>query len=300
MSPAVEPQPLTAEAHALRGRLRRRGELYWVGEDHTGDTKAENTLVAPRLDRRRVAIDTASGHDFYSSPRLSPDGAPLAGSAGTTRNAVGRHRAVGRRLTRRLGRAQPCKIAGGPDESIFQPEWLPTARSISSPTGPAGGTSTAGRGRQSNPPVRRRPSSALPHGYSALRSLRLRADRTPHLHATTRRPRQLRRPGHRDPDATRSGPVHDDLRSARRAGDRVVFHRRVPDRDRSVVSLDLTTGELDVLRRSRERTSTRRTSLGAAGDRVSDRGRPDRACVLLSAAQRDYARPRTRSRRCSS
>ncbi|MCS6935937.1 MAG: S9 family peptidase [Candidatus Bipolaricaulota bacterium] len=129
--PGAVPQPITPE-----GALRyadavldaRRNRLICVREDHTvPGREAVNTIVSVKLDGDpeggRVLL---SGNDFYASPRISPDGTKLAwltwnhpkmpwdgtelwvaeiAPDGSVRNAQ--------------------KIAGGPTESIFQPEWSP-------------------------------------------------------------------------------------------------------------------------------------------------------------------------------
>jgi dipeptidyl aminopeptidase/acylaminoacyl peptidase len=106
--------------------------LICVCEDHSGQpAEAENKLV--RLDLR-VAGDTgdhsmkvlASGSDFYASPCLSPDGSRLAWLCWNHPNMpwdgtelwTGEFGADG-------GLLNFEKIAGGPDESIFQPQWSP-------------------------------------------------------------------------------------------------------------------------------------------------------------------------------
>ena len=77
-----QPLPITPEGpwRYADGLIdsRRRG---WIGvrEDHSADGQAVNTIV--RLDIADLADEgavLASGHDFYSSPRLSPDGRWLA------------------------------------------------------------------------------------------------------------------------------------------------------------------------------------------------------------------------------
>src|SRR6185312_166651 len=68
----------------------------------------------------------ASGNDFYSSPRLSPDGSRLAWLTWNHPNMpwdstelwVGKIGEVGSIV-------EPQRIAGGNGESIFQPEWSP-------------------------------------------------------------------------------------------------------------------------------------------------------------------------------
>jgi dipeptidyl aminopeptidase/acylaminoacyl peptidase len=132
--PGEVPLPVTPDPARPRGlryadgvvdHARRR--MIWVCEDHTTETlQPVNTLVAIALDGGRAPSPLADGRDFYAAPRLSPDGSRLAwlewdhpqmpwlgcelwsaelfadGSLGNRR-----------------------RIAGGTDESIFQPEWSP-------------------------------------------------------------------------------------------------------------------------------------------------------------------------------
>ncbi|HEY0098996.1 MAG TPA: prolyl oligopeptidase family serine peptidase [Pyrinomonadaceae bacterium] len=153
-----KPQPLTPEsnnelryADMIVDASRRR--LIAVREDHTAGThEPTNALVAVSLEPYTKRADTAdvdatnadalnvdtpgnggqvlvSGYDFYSSPRLSPDGKELAWLCwnhpnmpwdGTElwRGDVGADGAI----------TGARRIAGGRDESIFQPEWSPDGR----------------------------------------------------------------------------------------------------------------------------------------------------------------------------
>jgi dipeptidyl aminopeptidase/acylaminoacyl peptidase len=137
---AAEPQALTS-APPARGRQRRfadgvidRRRNRWIGvrEDHTGEGEAVNTIVAVGLgDGGEPGRVLAGGHDFLCSPRLSADGNRLAWLAwdhpnmpwnGTTLYLadVAEDGAMG----------EPRVIAGGPTESIFQPEWSPDGAAI--------------------------------------------------------------------------------------------------------------------------------------------------------------------------
>ena len=125
------PQPLSpardmryADGVVDRGRQR----IVLVREDHTGGGGAVNTLVSLDLegDEAGGGIPLADGGDFYASPQLSPDGTHLAWLTWNHPNMpwdgcelwVGELSAGGEvRLVRR--------VAGGHDESIFQPEWSP-------------------------------------------------------------------------------------------------------------------------------------------------------------------------------
>jgi dipeptidyl aminopeptidase/acylaminoacyl peptidase len=136
---AAEPVPLTPmPGDPERNRRYADGILdrprrTWIGvrEDHTDASKQypDNTIVAVALegagsDPGRIL---ASGHDFFSSPRLSPDGRRLAYLAwdhpdmpwvGTTLYVV----ALGEDGT---PAGAPAAIAGSRTESVFQPEWSP-------------------------------------------------------------------------------------------------------------------------------------------------------------------------------
>lgn len=95
------------------------GSLICVRETHPEDGEATNELVSVDLDGAVTVI--ASGSDFYSSPRISMDGTRLAWIEWSHPNMPwdGTRLVVAdlEDLTDRT------VVAGGPDESIVQPEW---------------------------------------------------------------------------------------------------------------------------------------------------------------------------------
>jgi dipeptidyl aminopeptidase/acylaminoacyl peptidase len=106
----------------------QRDRLICVREDHTTKrSEAMNTLATLKLegndDYGTVLVE---GADFYSSPRLSPDGMRLAWLTWNHPNMpwdqsqlwIGTFGDDGQLATTEL-------VAGGKDESIFQPEWSP-------------------------------------------------------------------------------------------------------------------------------------------------------------------------------
>ena len=125
-----QPQPLTPEAKMSYADAvidRQRNRLYAVREDHTGEgQEAVNTLVSINLENGEDVRVLVSGNDFYSSPRLKPDGSQLAWLTWNHPNMPwdGTELWVAQiNPDGSLGESQ--LVAGGADESIFQPEWSP-------------------------------------------------------------------------------------------------------------------------------------------------------------------------------
>lgn len=103
-----------------------RGRLIGVCEDHReGSHEPVNTLVSIDLATGAVEV-IADGHDFFSSPCMSPDGTQLAWLTWDHPNMpwdgtelwVAQIAADGALGT-------PRQVAGGQAESLFQPAWSP-------------------------------------------------------------------------------------------------------------------------------------------------------------------------------
>ena len=178
----------------------------------------------------------------------------------------------------------------------------PTGRFTSSPTAAAGGTSTAATATATKRSCRWRPSSARRNGSSVS-------------------PPTRSCPAARSPAPTRAEAL-DDLGLLRAGASRSTrsIHRtfrlicptcavtatgsstsaRARPRRAAVVTLDTETGALEILARSLEQEIEPRLHLGPARDRVSDRGRADRARALLRARTTRTSRRRATSARRSS
>ncbi|MGH7888450.1 MAG: TolB family protein, partial [Candidatus Binatia bacterium] len=136
-----ESAPLTPQA-ALRyadGQFdRRRNLLFSVREDHTAGREAANAIVRVNFHGEDAGEIVVSGSDFYSSPRLSPDGSQLAWLMWNHPNMPwdGTELWVGK-LAGEGSVIEKENIAGGEDESICQPEWSPdgTLHFVSDRTG---------------------------------------------------------------------------------------------------------------------------------------------------------------------
>ncbi|NLE44801.1 MAG: S9 family peptidase [Chloroflexi bacterium] len=128
------PQPITPEPSLARGVRYADGCLtpdgrfiVSVRETHHGDDRVINDLVAISLDGSEAPRVITSGYDFYSNPRISPDGRKLAWLCwndplmpwdGTELWVATLNTDASIDAARR--------VAGGSAESIFQPEWSPS------------------------------------------------------------------------------------------------------------------------------------------------------------------------------
>lgn len=129
---ALTPDVGQAKLRYADGRVDpNRGVWVGVREDHRIEgQQAVNSLVAIDLACGGEGIVLHSGYDFYSSPRLSPDGKQLAWLAWNHPNMPwtetelwiadfhGHQLANARRVAGGRGKGKPI--------SIFQPEWSPS------------------------------------------------------------------------------------------------------------------------------------------------------------------------------
>ena len=105
----------------------KRERIICVCEDHTKQGReASNTLVSIALNGGGDNKVLVSGNDFYSSPRLSPDGSCLAWLTWNHPNMPWTQTELWVGETMKDGSIGNTKrVAGGVDESIFQPEYSP-------------------------------------------------------------------------------------------------------------------------------------------------------------------------------
>ncbi len=130
--PGADPEPMTLAVNMRYADLvvdRQRQRLLCVCEDHTNtEREAVNMLVSVPLDgdvNDGLHILSA-GNDFYSAPRLSPDGSRLAWLTWNHPNMPwdGCELWVAELdVNGFISRAE--MVAGGQEESIFQPTWSP-------------------------------------------------------------------------------------------------------------------------------------------------------------------------------
>lgn len=129
----TDPRPLTAEPEEPRSVRYADPVLSpdarWVvcvRESHRGGS-VDNDLVAVPLAQPAEPIQVvASGHDFYSAPRFSPDGSQLCWITWDHPRMPWDGTDLWVSAFPVTGEA--TKVAGGPEESVSQPRWSPAGR----------------------------------------------------------------------------------------------------------------------------------------------------------------------------
>jgi dipeptidyl aminopeptidase/acylaminoacyl peptidase len=120
--------PLTAEGNRrfADGDMdvdRRR--MLWVMEDHSGPGQPSNSIVSVQLETGEVR-PMLEGDDFYSNPRISPDGKRMAWLAWNHPHMPWDESELWMAdLTDDGLPLAPRVVAGGDGESVFQPQWSP-------------------------------------------------------------------------------------------------------------------------------------------------------------------------------
>jgi dipeptidyl aminopeptidase/acylaminoacyl peptidase len=105
----------------------KRNKILCVREDHTLEGReAVNEIVAIDPEGKSPTKVLLSGNDFYSSPRISPDGAKLAWLTWNHPNMpfFSSELWIGD-IGSQEGIEKSKKVAGGPHESVALPKWSP-------------------------------------------------------------------------------------------------------------------------------------------------------------------------------
>ena len=128
-APGTKPVPLTpaGSGHRYADGVIDVPRARWIGvrESHTNGA-VDNAIVDIDLATGGTGRVLAGGNDFYASPRLSPSGRQLAWLTWRHPNMpwVGTELWVGDIASDgTVGTAK--MVAGGPAESVLQPEWSP-------------------------------------------------------------------------------------------------------------------------------------------------------------------------------
>ena len=122
----TEPIPLTEKAENCYADIiidKDRDRLICVCENHSlKDVEPQNSIITIDLNNGRIKT-LIEGSDFYSSPRLSPDGRYLTWIAWDHPNMPWESTYLWLAEIDRHGISQPQLVAGGKTESICEPKW---------------------------------------------------------------------------------------------------------------------------------------------------------------------------------
>src|SRR5436190_9915024 len=138
IEPGAPPQQITDAPDtrfadfALDAPRRRLIAVAEIHSRHKGQrhTLSRNVLASIALSGKAGQIgELATGHEFYASPRLSPDGTQVAFLAWDLPDMPWDSATLYlARLGDDGGLSRPKKIAGGSGSAVFQPEWGPAGQ----------------------------------------------------------------------------------------------------------------------------------------------------------------------------
>jgi dipeptidyl aminopeptidase/acylaminoacyl peptidase len=122
----ITPEPKIPAGDRFGDFVFHGDRIICVRERHKANREPANTLVTFPLDGSDKPRLIAKGHDFYSSPRISPDGTRLAWlSWDHPRMPWDGTELWCAALSADGSISEPELVAGGLEESVFQPEWSP-------------------------------------------------------------------------------------------------------------------------------------------------------------------------------
>src|SRR5437867_7893006 len=255
--PGSPPERLTAQSglrYADAVVDRRRSRIVCVREDHTEPGReAINTLAAVDLRSGQAGTVLVSGNDFYSSPRLSPDGSQLAWLTWNHPNMPWDSTELWMgKLNEDKSISDRVRIVGGISESVVQPDWSPegTLYFVSDRTG--WWNLYRWQDKQVEPLCAMQAEFGQPqwvfgaslYGFVSKNRIICSYSKNGRDHLATL------------DTATRALNMIElhftTISQVRVAGDCVVFIGASATETTSIVSLDLATDKLEVLRRARE------------------------------------------------
>jgi dipeptidyl aminopeptidase/acylaminoacyl peptidase len=252
-APNEAPRPLTPEGpFRYADPVIDHRRLLCVREDHSAaGHQPINTLVSVPLDGLGSPQVLMAGADFYSTPRLSPDGAHLAWLTWNHPNMPWDGTELWLAAIEDDGSLGRCEcVAGGVDESVFQPEWSPDGvlHFVSDRTG--WWNLYRWRDRRIEPLCEKAAEFGLPQWVFGGATY---AFVTAEQIACTYTERGLRHLAALDTRTSALSPLETgltDFDGVRAAHGRVVFNGGSPTQALATMQLDLHTGRVDALRHS--------------------------------------------------
>ncbi|HYE14813.1 MAG TPA: prolyl oligopeptidase family serine peptidase [Pyrinomonadaceae bacterium] len=260
--PGEAPRPLTPEKSYRYSDCvvdARRGRLLAVREDHTVEGReAVNAVVALRADgsvNEDGGAVIVGGNDFYSSPRLSPDGRRLAWLTWNHPNMPwdGCELWVGE-LNDDGTLGESSLVAGGEEESVFQPEWSPEGvlYFVSDRSNWWNIYRVAADGTIERAHEEREAEFATPQWLFAMSTYSFESAERIVCAYNERGTWRLARLGTRDGRLEPIETPYTEISYVRAAPGRVVFRGGSPTERLAVVEVDLASGRVSALKRASE------------------------------------------------
>ena len=227
-----------------------RDRLICVRENHAGAGAPVNEIVSVDLAGGAVSV-LAGGHDFCSTPALSPDGTRLAWLTWDHPNMPWDETELWLAEIRSDGSLDdPDRIAGGDGVSVFQPCWAPSGELwfVADPTG--WWNLQRWDGSKVSCPLKIEAEFGLPQWVFGMRTYGFAEDGSV-VCAYSKRGEW--RAGRFDPgtgDFHRLGLNLSGIEGVAVAGNQAVFLGGSPRRPTAVIRVDLATGAQAVLRSS--------------------------------------------------
>jgi len=251
----ADPQPLTpaADLRYADGVLdTRRGRIICVREDHRNAPREPvNTITSVHVEQGGEGEVLVTGADFYSNPQLSSDGSKLSWLAWNHPNVPWDGTELWVANFRDDGAISDARrVAGGLNESIFQPEWSLDGALYFVSDRSGWWNLYRWKGEEIRPIWETPSEFGLPQWVFGMRTYAVTPNgklvcshdvndrsRLAVIHPTT---------GQRDEIDT----AYTSISGIRATGNKAVFLGASPTEAVAVVALDLDTGDIEVLRPS--------------------------------------------------
>ena len=238
---------------------KQRNRLICVREDHTAEGEAVNTIVSVNLANGEDIQILTQGNDFYASPRLSPDNSQLSWISWNHPNMPWDGTELWVATINADGDLEGKKlVAGGLEESIFQPEWSPDGvlyfvsdksnwwNLYRTPLNP-----TLARGEAGIEPLCEMAAEfGLPQWVFGMSTYGIVSESKIVCTYNQQGQWYLASLDLVTKELTNVATPYTDILSVKVVGEMVVFLGASPTESSAIVQLNLVTGQVDVLRRS--------------------------------------------------
>lgn len=219
-----------------------------VRETHAPGNEPGNDLVRLDLSGSRPVEVVASGHDFFAAPRISPDGTRMAWLTWDHPDMPWDATTLWlARISPEGSVGEPVAIAGGNGESVLQPEWSPAGVLHFASDRSGWWNLHRWTGTEAEPVHQESAEYAVPHWVFGSRRFDFLADgRIVAIPLSPGGDRLVVIEGDRMREIPTPFASFQDRMAV--AGTRVILVASGPDRTTTVVSVDVDSGSIEILR----------------------------------------------------